>query len=39
MECYEYVFVFGSIKMIVEEEVVAYFKAISRPSAGWADEN
>jgi hypothetical protein len=39
--------VFGAIKMIGEEEVVAYFKeevvayfkAISRPSAGWAKEN
>jgi hypothetical protein len=31
--------VFGAIKMTGEKEVVAYFKAISRPSAGWAEEN
>jgi len=27
--------VFGAIKMIGEEDFVAYFKAISRSSTGW----
>jgi hypothetical protein len=31
--------VFGAIKMTEEEEVVAYFKAISRPSSRWAEKN
>jgi hypothetical protein len=30
--------VFGAIKMIGEEVVVAYFKAIYQPSAGWAEK-
>jgi hypothetical protein len=31
--------VFGAIKTTGEEGVVAYFEAISQPSAGWAEEN
>jgi hypothetical protein len=35
IECYEYMPVF----MIGEEDVAAYFKAISRHSAGWTEKN